>query len=271
MRMPLHIILKKEGRPMIFDAHVHLPCYDDRLTTLDQKRERLLSDLAANGVDGAMVIADSESVSNIGTPAECVALFEGDKNIFVMGGISPLIDYQMRLAQLDDLLNRKKIVAIKLYPGHEAFYMDDPRLGDVYALCEKHDVPLAVHTGWDNPHYTQPRFFPEIAQQHPSLQLVICHLCWPDVDLCYERTAPHPNIHWDISSLAHETDALQKTAYSLSAMAKHHPERILFGSDYGMCSIKAHLDLVHSLPIPEAQKRMILAGNALKLYNISLP
>ena len=138
---------------MIIDAHLHLPCYDDALQTLNDKKDRLLKDLSKAGVSGAIVIADSEESSAIGTPQECVELFSDTDNIFIMGGISPLIDYENRLAQLDSYLTNSLIIACKLYPGHEAFYMDDPRLNSVFQLFIKHDVPLAVHTGWDEAQY----------------------------------------------------------------------------------------------------------------------
>ena len=117
---------------MIIDAHVHLPCYDDSLITLNEKKSRLLNDLIIAGVDGAIVIADSEMSSTIGTPKECVELFADIQNINVIGGISPLIDYETRLNQLDEFLHNKSIVGCKLYPGHESYYMNDTRLTDVF-------------------------------------------------------------------------------------------------------------------------------------------
>ena len=253
---------------MIIDAHLHLPCYDDTLVTLSDKKDRLLNDLAISGVDGAIVIADSELSSVIGTPKECVELFYDMENIFVMGGISPMIDFEARLAQLDNYLKRGLMVACKLYPGHESFYMNDSRLEEVFRLCEKHDVPLAVHTGWDNAHFNHPKYFAKIAEEHSALRIVICHLWWPDIDLCYSLTSEYPNVFYDISSLAYEANRLEKTRSSLSHMAENDAHRIVFGSDYGMCSIKSHIDLVNSLAVDDICKQLILCDNAVKLFNL---
>ena len=255
---------------MIIDAHLHLPCYDDGLS-LQDKKLRLLSDLADAGICGGIVIADSELSSVIGTTEECVELFADVENIFVMGGVSPLIDYEVRLSALEQFLIEKKIVALKLYPGHEVYFMDDTRLAPVFALCEKYDVPLAVHTGWDNPQYNRPHFFADIARNRPTLKIVICHLCWPDIDLCYEVTAAYPNIYYDISSLAYKTDLLEGTSASLRRMADTHADRIVLGSDYGACSIQGHIDLVRSLNIGRREEQIILADNAISLYKLSLP
>jgi predicted TIM-barrel fold metal-dependent hydrolase len=254
---------------LIIDAHVHLPCYDDTLITLEDKKIRLLDDLKSAGVDKAIVIADSELTSTIGTPLECVELFSDIENIYVIGGISPLIDYETRLSQLDEILTQKLIVACKLYPGHEFFYMDDSRLDGVVSLCEKHDVPLLVHTGWDNPQYNHPKYFVELSKKCPSLRLVMCHLYWPEIDLCYDYTADYSNIYYDISSLAHDMNCIDKTIQSLKRIADENIDRIIFGTDYGMCSIQAHIDLINALDIPEKNKEMIFSENAIKLYKLN--
>jgi len=255
---------------MIIDAHLHLPCYDDSLITFENKKIKLLEDISKAGIDGAIVISDSEMTSVIGTPQDCIRLFLGINNIFIMGGISPLINYKARLLQLDEFLGKGMIVACKLYPGHEAFYMDDERLNDVFQLCEKYDVPLAVHTGWDNAQYNHPKYFSKIASEHPTLRLVICHIYWPDIDSCYDETSDFKNIYYDISSLAHETDRLEKTRNSLNRIAQSNAERIIFGTDYGACSIKDHIDLVKSLGIDDSKKQLILGGNSVKLYKLKL-
>ena len=185
---------------MTIDSHLHLPCYDDTLITLEDKRTRLLDDLAKAGVDGAIVISDSELSSDIGTPQQCVELFSETINVFIMGGISPLIDYNARLFQLEEFIIKGLIIGCKLYPGHEAFYMDDPRLNDLFRLCEKYDVPLAVHTGWDNTQYNHPKYFAEIAEEHPKLRVVICHMYWPEIDLCYNMTREYSNVYYLNSS-----------------------------------------------------------------------
>jgi hypothetical protein len=255
---------------LIFDAHVHLPCYDDSLKTLDDKKMRLLNDLNENGVTGAIVIADSETTSPIGTTKECIELFSDTKNIFVMGGISPLIDYEIQLSQFEKYLSNKQIIACKLYPGHEAFYMDDSRLHCVLELCMKYDVPLAVHTGWENSQYNHPSYFAKIAWDNPTLRIVMCHVYYPDIDLCYDTTAAYPNIYYDISSLAHETENVEKTRNSLNRIARQNPQRIIFGTDYGMCSIQSHVDMIKSLDIDDDRKQLILSDNAITLYKLNI-
>jgi predicted TIM-barrel fold metal-dependent hydrolase len=254
---------------VIFDAHLHLPCFDE-CVSLEDKKNRLLHDLKKANAIGGIVISDSELTSKIGTAEECINLLYDCPNIYVVGGISPLIDYKSRLEALDQLLSEGKLIGLKLYPGHEHFFMNDERLSNIYKICIKHDVPLLVHTGWDNPDYNHPKYFARIAEKYPNLRIVICHLWWPNVDLCYDVTAPYPNIYYDISSLAYDERYIDKTTTSLRRITMAHSDRIILGSDYGMCSIKAHIELARSLGLTQKEEQMILADNALRLYNLPL-
>jgi predicted TIM-barrel fold metal-dependent hydrolase len=169
---------------MVIDAHLHLPVSDGPLGGLVDQKSRLLAELARAGIDGGVVIADSETSSVIGNTQQCVELFADTANVAVVAGISPLINYETALAQAEANLARGRIVGCKLFPGHEAYFVNDQRLGRVFDLREASDVPLAVHTGWDNPQYTHPRLLAELAAARPGLRIVVCHLYWPDIDLC---------------------------------------------------------------------------------------
>ena len=114
----------------IIDSHLHLPVFSN-LKSLEDKKAQLLADLKMNGIMAAIVIADSESPSVIGTNEECVCLFGDCHNIFIMLGISPLLDYIENLAKAEWYLKMKKAVGIKVFPGHEHFYINDPKLEDV--------------------------------------------------------------------------------------------------------------------------------------------
>ena len=56
----------------------------------------------------------------------------------------------------------------------------------------------------------------------------------------------------------------------LEKTIKEDPYRIVFGTDYGMCSIGKHIELVNSLDIDDKCKENIFYRNALKLYNLNI-
>ena len=161
------------------------------------------------------------------------------------------------------------LVGLKLYPGHEPYFMNDERLISTFELCKKFDRPLLVHTGWDNSHYNHPKYFASIAEQNPNMRIIMCHLWWPDIETCYEVTEPYANIYYDISSLAHEKELISKTVMMLSKIAQDYPKRLILGSDYGMCSIQEHINLIHSLDVSKEVIQKILANNAFDIYSVS--
>jgi len=253
----------------IFDAHVHLPIKDIwNLKNFDDKKKHLLAELKKYGVSGAIVIADSEPPGDIGYTEDLVTLFAKNKNIFVMGALSPLIDLENNILKMEKYLEQKEIIAIKIFPGHESYYLNDPRLIPIIQLCKKFDVPLAIHSGWDNPQYSATRYIIEIAKAHPSLRIVICHMHYPRIDLCYAITKKYKNIYYDISSLASEKHLTKQFLSTLNLAVKTCPGRIIFGSDYGDCSIADHIELINSLDTTEIRKQRIFFFNALRLYKI---
>lgn len=140
-------------RKMIIDAHVHLPIGKD-CSILCRKREKLLHELDRNHIDKCIVISDSCMKSDIGNLDECVELFRESVNVNVVGGISPYLEFQTQLRKIKDYLDKNLIVGIKLYTGHEAFFLSDERLKEVYELAQQYDVPVLFHSGWDNYQYS---------------------------------------------------------------------------------------------------------------------
>ena len=61
-------------------------------------------------------------------------------------------------------------MGIKLFTGHEAFYLTDETLKDVYELAIQYNVPVLFHSGWDNNQYSAVMLMAEVAKQYPELK-----------------------------------------------------------------------------------------------------
>ena len=193
---------------MIIDAHVHLPvCNGER--SLERQKERLLYEMKENRVSHCIVISDSSMESIIGTMDECVELFAKTDSVDVVGGISPFFEFQVQLLKLKEYLDKKQIVGIKLFTGHEAFYLTDETLKDVYELAIHCNVPVLFHSGWDNSQYSDVMLVAEVAKQYPELKLICCHCFYPQIEKCL-LLEEFPNVYFDISKL----DDYGKECYS---------------------------------------------------------
>lgn len=251
---------------MIIDAHVHLPV-GDGMDSLQAQKRRLLDELRRNGADQCIVIADSELESVIGTNEECISLFSRKDPVRVVVGISPLIDYEAQLAKAGKWLVQGSVVGLKLFTGHEGFYLNDPRLERVYGLAMRHDVPVLFHSGWDNAQFGDAALTAEVARRYPALKLVCCHCWYPQIGRCREVIAL-PNVYFDISSVADDPAMWPEISQAVRELIDTAPGRVVFGSDYSGCSMGAHVRFVRLLGLPQEKEESVLAGNAMRLYRL---
>ena len=252
---------------MIIDAHVHLPIEKD-CRNLCRKREKLFQELERNHIDRCIVISDSCMKSDIGNLNECVELFRKSDNVDVVGGISPYFEFQTQLKKIRDYLDKNLIVGIKLYTGHEAFYLSDERLKEVYALAQQYDVPVLFHSGWDNCQYSDVNVVAEVARQYQNLKLVCCHCFFPRIDKC-QLLVKYPNVYFDISSIADNRAIINDIAEKIKKLIEAVPKRVLFGSDYSGCSQEEHLQFVKNLGLNKMLTESIFEGNAKYVFRLN--
>ena len=251
---------------MIVDAHVHLPVLESG-STLNDKKTALLDEMRRNHVDRCIVISDSELTSDIGSLDECAELFSSTANVRVVGGISPLIDFDAQLTRLERYISEGKIVGVKVFPGHEGFYLSDRRLDRVYELAAETDTPVLFHSGWDNSVYGSWEEAEKVITRYPGLKLVCCHCFYPDVASC-GRLIQYPNMYFDLSSVADDEAILARIEPEIGKLIEQIPDRVLFGSDYGCCSESAHIRFVEALQISENIRKAVLGENAVRLYRL---
>lgn len=249
---------------MVIDSHLHLPVdYPD----FTSKKDALINELTGNAVDKGIVIADSELESTIGSVKDCDGLFNGSDMIKVIAGISPFISYKQQLALCRDLLVRGDIIGLKLYTGHEKFNCTDDILKPVYDLAAEFDVPVLFHTGWDNSQCSAPEKMKRLAQRRTQNRFVYCHCFYPDLEQCFATLSECKNVWFDTSSVADDPQKYPQIKAALERAISDMPERIIFGSDFGSCSQKVHLDFAASLDISPEQRKLFMSGNALAVYN----
>lgn len=251
---------------MIIDAHMHLPVgYPD----LESKRSALLSDMKSDNIDMGIIISDSELTSEIGSMDECVKLFGADSpNVFVAAGISPYINCKEQLMKLRKNLAEKRVVAVKIFCGHEPIYIDDEILMPIFDIACEFDVPVMLHSGWDNAQYAAPDRVRTAALAYPTMRFVCCHCFYPKLELCFETLKDIPNVYFDISSIADDPAYVPEAKAALERSIPQMPERFVFGSDYAGCDRKKHIDLCAVLDIPAEFKDMLFCSNARRLYRI---
>lgn len=139
-------------------------------------------------------------------------------------------------------------------------------------------APVVFHTGENVGHpevsqYNDPKHIVEIAKKYPKLSVVITHYFWPKIEYCYEVTKNTPNIYFELAGTADKevlkkSGGVEKMRKILEMTVRDRPDKVIFGSDWPLCMIQDHIQLVKSLNIPIEHKENIFWRNAVKLYKL---
>ena len=263
---------------MVIDCHVHLCQVGHEGQTYAQIRDSLLSSMEQSGIDLSCVLADSEPDTPCSDLDATCKVVMGYPKLKILGSISPLIpDMRPVLDKLDALARQRAIIGIKLYPGFELFYPDDEPCHAIYELCVTHDMPVLYHSGetmgesWREA-YNHPTEIAKVASRFPSLKIIIAHLAQPHLTDCRDVLLSYPNLYGDLSSLVYpeivEFCGEENIHRVVQDIASKQPEKLLFGTDWPACDVDDHLQLVHSLDVPDDVQSMILSENARRIFGL---
>lgn len=263
----------------IFDSHLHLPVRN-KLDSLEDQRDELIKELEKNSIKGGVLIPDNIEISQIGNLKQCVELFNDVPSVFLLGTVNILEDdLDKKVGELDAYFKSKKVVGLKIFPGHDKHLPNDSRLEPFINLCLRYNKPLVIHTGENSgdsecSKYNDPKYIVEISDKYSGLKIVISHLFWPKVEYCVELTKGYANISYDTSALADDevvaVTGEEKISNALEDLINKYHKKVLYGSDYGMCSVTKHIKLVKSLDISKKDKQNVFYNNSVKLFELEL-
>ena len=266
---------------MIIDSHTHLDNVINDKSSNEERLKSLLVNMKTNKVEHALVLADVESLPHekFMTNEELAKLIWPYSNLHLIGKV-PLKSAKNSkyLKKIRDLIKEKIMLGIKLYPGYENFYPQDKIYNKVYDICEEFDVPVMIHSGdvMDKGFlkYARPLNVDELANNRPELKIIICHMGNPWVLDTAAVTSKNKNVYADTSGLFYKnlTPKIKKfleNKIEEFIQWNEHGEKLIFGSDWPITSIKDSISLIRDLPhFSEKEKEMIFHKNAKRLFKI---
>lgn len=283
------------SNPMkVFDIHIHVQPWtmmrpearalmDDEahrgVAELIEDPRRLLAHLDDQGVERACLINYvAPDVMGFGREVnDWIASYTADfrDRLLPVGSVDPTheVDSGAEIRRVLDL----GIRMIKIHPPHQLFaanaYVEGlTALEEIYAECERRQVPVMIHTGTSvfpgaRNRFADPMPVDDVAIDFPRLSIVLAHAgrplyCEPAVFLARR----HPNVMLDVSGMPPK--AIPRYLPRLTDLA----DKVLWGTDWpspGVVSMRANIDAFQSLGYGEAVERRVLRENALGLFGLA--
>lgn len=195
-------------------------------------------------------------------------------------GIDPTEPSAVEEVQL--VKNELQLKGVTISPANQDFHPSDSRAMDVYAECEKLEMPVLCHAGnqftqGSKLEYARPYLLDEVARTFPKLRLVVSQLGQPWIDETICLLGKHPNVYADVSGLL----GRPWQAYNALVSAYQYGviDKLLFGSDFPYTSATECIEALYSinqiaqgtnLPlIPREALRGIVERDALTLLGLS--
>ena len=156
------------------------------------------------------------------------------------------------------------LVGIKLHPDIQGVAIDDPRYLRIFELLEGR-LPVCCHFGDSRYDFSNPDRVGRVLRLFPGLTLIGAHFGgWSIWREAVKVLPAYQNLLVDCSS---SLFALSPSE-AADMVRAYGAERVLYGDDYPMWDPAEERDRFDALPLTEAERRMILYENALRVYGI---
>ncbi len=224
-----------------------------------------------------------------GNPESVRIWKEKDKDNRVIKGILSISpdDYDIDIERFEQMINAGEIEIFgELGPYYGGTTLSDPIWQPYLEICEKYDIPVAVHTGGGDPGGTyswspkarlalgDPYLIEDVLVKYPKLRVYLMHAGgedWPEHAI--RLMAYYPQLYTDIAVLLWVEPNTQRYVTDFLKNIKHagYLDRVMFGSDQMIWpyAIEKSIDFLNSLDfLTEEDKEGIFYGNAARFLKL---
>ena len=247
----------------------------------------LRASMATAGMDVSVVLPVATSpkqVPHINDSAIRVNAQAKETGVFSLGGMHPdFPDWEREMERLC----AAGVRGVKVHPPYQGVDFDDARFIRILKKASGLGMLVVTHAGLDmglpGAEQSTPEKLLRAREQAPETILVLAHMggwrCWDDV----ERLLPGAGVYLDTSfalgQMTPNGDGYYKTEKDLAMLEDEQflrlvslfgADHILFGTDSPWGDQTAALQKIRALPLPDADMRAILGGNAEKLLKAEI-
>lgn len=277
------------ARIRVTDFHIHIQPWRTlkpaAMETMRRGKEEHFDFLLAVMDDPRLLlqIMDEQGIDRVGMvnyPSPNIMGFGDDTNDFAVryaeaaperllpyGGVDP-VTTRDAVGSVERLVEMG-IRVLKLHPPHQAFAANDytrglDSLAKIYATCERHGLPVLVHTGTSifpgaRSKYGNPMELDDVAIDFPDLRLIMAHGGRPlYTDEAFFILRRHKRVWLDLSGIP-PANLLTYFPRIVELEAQ-----LLWGTDWpspGVASMRRNVDQFLALPLSDRLKRAALETN----------
>lgn len=281
----------------IIDAHIHM-LFREHFEALckasghTSKLDDLMREFERLGIVGAIVMGSSNrnDAASLIQPglfdlngAVDLAHYNYPRQVSFCLGVNPQATVvhpaKEVIANFRKAAAHPNCVGLKIYPGYNYQYPNDPIYHPYFEMAEDLKLPVAIHTGDTATHtgklrYSHPLAVDDVAVEFPRVNFVMCHLGNPWFNDAAEVVKKNPNVFADLSGLAvgmpdvagfvngyaSYLDTLRTWLCYLDDYSK-----LMYGSDWPLVNLERYISICGEI-IPPAHHEAFFGGNALRIY-----
>ena len=266
---------------MIIDCHTHVNNYeDDTRDDVAGSVERLRREMRRNRVDAALILSSYKVTPGRPSTGAVVEATRAHPNLFVVAGLSWSTFQPEELDALRPWVLEGKVRGLKLYPGYEPFYPNDPKFLPAMVFASEHGLPVMIHSGdtytpKGKLKYSHPLHVDEVAVDHPGVNFVICHIGNPWIRDTMEVVYKNANVYTDLSGLVlgdfeDRFESYMRKQIQEMLLYGVQPEKCLYGTDWPIASMESYLDFMDELRMPPRDRRLMMYENTIRLFKLPI-
>lgn len=196
-------------------------------------------------------------------------------------------DYELDTLKFEQLIKEKKIEVFgEIAPYYSGTTLSDSIWQPYLRICEKYDIPVAVHTGGGDPGGTyswspkarlqlgDPYLIEDVLVRYPKLRIYMMHAGgedWPERGI--RLMAYYPQLYTDVAAMLWVEPNTQRYIADFLKNAKHagYLNRVMFGSDQMIWpyAIEKSINFLNSLDfLTKQDKEDIFYNNAARFLKL---
>jgi predicted TIM-barrel fold metal-dependent hydrolase len=229
--------------------------------------EQMLAEMDAAEVEKAVVLAfDVETAHGWKVSNELVAdiVERAPDRLVGFASVDPNKG-ELAVRELERAVRELGLKGLKLHPPTQHFVMNERRHYPLWGKCQELGVPMLVHTGHNQSggrlKYADPTFVDDVALDFPELRIILAHFGFPWVEQAISVAWIRRNCYLELSGWSPKYIPETVWRYANSLLQ----DRVLFGTDWPVMSMKRWLDDFEATPLKPDVKEKILYRTAARL------